>query len=79
MNNSFKELNDDELLSIDGGELLIGIAVGVILYYGTNVANEIVERKTGHSIGDHMTNAAGKAIDAVGSGLEKIGDFISGN
>jgi hypothetical protein len=81
-NDKFVELSNDETLCCQGGGILLSIAVGVItgvvLYYAAEIADEACKRKTGSSIGDHITNGIGKALNTVGEGIEQVGNFIAG-
>ena len=56
------ELEEKDVKKIDGG-ILVSIAAGVIGYVVYEIADECVERATGKTIGNHISDG----IDAVGN------------
>ncbi len=64
--NNFNELNEQELLAVDGGELTALLIVVVVAAAVVGiVVNEVVERTTGKDISGHI----GSAFKAVGDAL----------
>jgi hypothetical protein len=79
-NNMFSELNEMEQTQIDGGIGILGaLALGAAAYIVYEVVDAAVNRATGDPISDHISDAVGSGISAVGSGLNYLGDAISGN
>lgn len=56
------ELKEKDIKKIEGG-ILVSIAAGIISYVVYEIADECVERATGKTIGNHISDG----IDAVGN------------
>lgn len=75
-----RELETLELEGINGGNpVVVAIAAGAIAYFAGDAINESVKKSTGKDVPEHIVNAAGKAMEAAGSGLKSVGHFITGH
>lgn len=78
----FTEISEQEESAINGGGIVLAvagaIAAGAAAYFAYEIADEGVKRSTGKSIGQHISNAVGNAAQAIGSGLQSLGNWIAG-
>lgn len=76
--NSLVELNEEEILGIDGGIGVLGaIGLGVASYFAYELVNEGVKRATGKTIPENAAYYGGQALSAIGSGLQAVGDYLT--
>ncbi|CAM3712945.1 hypothetical protein [Marinicrinis lubricantis] len=74
----FIELSELETRETTGGAIwgvIAGAAVGYLVY---ELADTVVERYTGDTIPEHVSNGIGYGIEKIGEGLQHAGNFISG-